>query len=317
MLEAFGVSNDVLIVVVSAVAAAGSFAAFALPLLNRTEKKEHYHNVISKKRRELFEATKKGQDRKAVVQDVSAADSMASFYRFQKLAGEMGAKIRVQLMTAGIRNPKAPMYYIMARMLLPLILSGWLMLILSKVEKDISNGMAFTMLMAMGAAGFFLPQILVKNIAIKRSEEINISFPDALDMMLICVQGGIGLEQTVNRVADECAEFSEKLAEELGILAAEMAMLNDRRTALQDFAKRVGGGSARSFATAVTQAETYGTSVTSALRVMSEELRDERMAQAEEKAASLPPKLTVPMILFFLPALFVVILGPAFIQANL
>jgi len=111
------------------------------------------------------------------------------------------------------------------------------------------------------------------------------------------------------------AEYSPVLAEELGILSAEMAMLNDRRTALSDFGKRV-GGYGKSFATALIQAEQYGTSVSDALRVMAEELRDIRMSKAEEKAAALPPKLTVPMILFFLPALFIVILGPAGLQAS-
>jgi tight adherence protein C len=106
------------------------------------------------------------------------------------------------------------------------------------------------------------------------------------------------------------------LAEELGILSAEMAMLNDRRQALQDFARRVGSGGAKSFAMALIQAEQYGTSVSQAMRVMSEEIREQRMALAEQKAAALPPKLTVPMILFFLPALFIIILGPAGIKAS-
>lgn len=164
-------------------------------------------------------------------------------------------------------------------------------------------------------AGVYFPRVMVKNAAIKRQETINLTFPDALDMMLICVQGGIGLEQAVSRIAEEIAEHSPILAEELGILSAEMAMLNDRRTALSDFGRRV-GGHAKSFSTALIQAEQYGTSVSQALRVMANELREIRMAKAEEKAASLPPKLTVPMILFFLPALFVIILGPAVIQAQ-
>ena len=183
-------------------------------------------------------------------------------------------------------------------------------------EKAYSMSMQIMIVAGVGFFGFKLPDILVKNIIVKRQQEFGISFPDALDMMLICVQGGIGLEQTIDRVASEVAEQSEVLAEELGILSAEMAMLNDRRRALQDFARRIGSTSAKSFATALIQAEQYGTSVSSALRVMSDELRDMRMAEAERKAASLPPKLTVPMILFFLPALFIIILGPAGMQAS-
>ena len=220
------------------------------------------------------------------------------------------------MLQAGIRDPKAPLYFLMARIGLPIFLILFTALIMTQGQKDFTSGQVFAAMFFMGLSGFFLPKILIKNHIQKRQQEISLSFPDALDMMLICVQGGIGLEQTVSRIADEIADHSETLAEELGILSAEMGLLNDRRTALQDFARRVGSGSARSFATAMIQAEQYGTSVSQAMSVISDELRSERMAAAEQKAASLPPKLTVPMILFFLPVLFVVILAPAFIQAK-
>ena len=120
------------------------------------------------------------------------------------------------------------------------------------------------------------------------------------------------------RVGHEVDQSSDPLmprsAEELGLLSAELGMLNDRKKAFMGFATRAGSGAARSFATAMLQAEQYGTSVSKAMRVLADEQRDARMAEAERKAASLPPKLTVPMILFFLPALFVTILGPAFLQ---
>jgi tight adherence protein C len=199
---------------------------------------------------------------------------------------------------------------------IPIVLCLFLMMIISGSEKEVSNGVTMLILLGAGFFGYKLPTILLKNKILKRQQDIGLAFPDALDMMLICVQGGIGLEQTVDRVAKEVAEHAPTLAEELGILSAEMAMLNDRRQALQDFARRVGSGGAKSFATALIQAEQYGTSVSQAMRVMSDELRDQRMALAEQKAAALPPKLTVPMILFFLPALFVIILGPAGIQAG-
>lgn len=310
-----GVEDEVIITVVSALAAAGSFAAFALPFLNKEEKKERYRNVIEKRRKDLFEASK---ERKVVSQadSVSGAESMAGFYKVQKFGGDMAEKIRDKMLQAGIRSPTAPLKFMIAQAVLPLVFCGLAMMFISGVEKEISNSVVLLILFVSMLAGYKFPDLLVKNKALKRQEEINLTFPDSLDMMLICVQGGIGLEQTVDRVASEVAEHSDVLAEELGILSAEMAMLNDRRRALQDFARRVGSGSAKSFATALIQAEQYGTSVSQALRVMSEELRDMRMAAAEQKAASLPPKLTVPMIVFFLPALFIVILGPAGIQAG-
>ena len=308
----FGITTDMMIILGSALAAALSFAAFVFPLLERGQKKERFRSVIEKRRKALFEQTKDELNRKGA-KNVSAKDSMTSFFKMQTLAGEYGEKVRVLLLQAGNRNPNATMKYIISQIVLPIVLVLFCMLVISKSEKEITPIVTMIVLFVAALSGFFLPRILVKNTAIKRIEELTLTFPDALDMMLICVQGGIGLEQTVDRVATEVAEHSPTLAEELGILSAEMAMLNDRRGALSEFGKRV-GGHGKSFATALIQAEQYGTSISQALRVLADELRDIRMANAEQKAASLPPKLTVPMILFFLPALFIVIMGPAVLQ---
>ena len=312
----FGANDEIIITLISAIVAAVSFAAFALPFLNKSEKKERYRSVVEKRRKALFDATKDGSMKKKVIQDVSAQQNIATMFKVQELTGKMGEKVRDKMLQAGYRNPKAPFKFMMAKIFVPVFLFLIAMMFLSGVEKEISGLVQLMILGGSALFGFKLPDILIKNQIMKRQEEINLSFPDSLDMMLICVQGGIGLEQTVDRVAAEIADHSEVLAEELGILSAEMAMLNDRRKALQDFARRVGSGAAKSFATSLIQAEHYGTSVSQAMRVMSDELRDMRMAAAEQKAASLPPKLTVPMILFFLPALFIVILGPAGIQAS-
>jgi tight adherence protein C len=307
--------NDTIIVVVSALLAALSFMAFALPMLRRGEKKERYKSIIEKRRKALFASSREELDKKGQHKALSAKESVALFFKVQEMAGEFGEKVRDQLLSAGIRSATAPITYMVSMIVLPIVFCGISMLFISASEKEISSFMTMMILLGAIFSGFFMPRILVKNKAIKRQEELNLTFPDALDMMLICVQGGIGLEQAVDRVAEEVAEHAEVLAEELGILSAEMAMLNDRREALSDFGKRV-GGFGKSFATALIQAEQYGTSVSQALRVMADELRDLRMAAAEQKAMSLPPKLTVPMILFFLPSLFIVILGPAGIEAS-
>lgn len=310
------IDTQLLIIIGSALAAALSFAAFAYPFLVRSEKKERYRDIIEKKRKSLFESAKAEVEKKGA-RNVSAKESVATFFKVQTMAGEYGEKTRVLLLQAGIRNPMGPVYYIVAQMILPVIFAFLTLLYLSggSGEEESSETMNLIYMAGAAMAGFFFPRIMIKNAAIKRQEEINIVFPDALDMMLICVQGGIGLEQAVSRIAEEIAEHSPILAEELGILSAEMAMLNDRRAALSDFGRRI-GGYAKSFATSLIQAEQYGTSISQALRTMANELREIRMSKAEEKAASLPPKLTVPMILFFLPALFVIILGPAIIQAT-
>lgn len=308
--------DQMIILIVSALLAMLSFMAVALPYLNRSEKKERYKSVIEKKRKALFEQAKERVVYKGEQDTASVRQSLAFFFKIQQVFGALGEKVRDQMLQAGIRDPKAPFIYLIARGVIPIVFMTIAALVLTSGDRDITPNKVMLIILAVGLFGFFMPRIILKNHILKRQQEINQTFPDALDMMLICVQGGIGLEQTIQRVGDEISEHAQTLAEELGILSAEMGMLNDRRGALQDFARRVGSGSAKSFATAMIQAEQYGTSVSQAMRVIADELRDQRMAAAEQKAASLPPKLTVPMILFFLPALFIVILTPAFLAAK-
>lgn len=165
-------------------------------------------------------------------------------------------------------------------------------------------------------AGFYAPVLYVSNRATKRKASIQKAWPDALDLMLICVESGISVEAAFRRVADEIGAQSVELAEELVLTNAELSFLQERKQAYDNLAARTGLDSVKSVTQALTQAERYGTPVAHALRVLSAESRDMRMNEAEKKAAALPPKLTVPMILFFLPVLFAVILGPAGIQVS-
>jgi len=141
-------------------------------------------------------------------------------------------------------------------------------------------------------------------------------FPDVLDLMVICVEAGLGIEQAFARVSEEIVDSSPVLAQEIGILGAELAYLGDRRKAFENFALRTGLPAAKSLATTLIQSEQYGTPVGVAVQVLAKEKRHDRMSQAEKKAASLPAKLTVPMIIFFLPVLFIVVIGPAVIQIT-
>ncbi|MEZ0262993.1 MAG: type II secretion system F family protein [Alphaproteobacteria bacterium] len=307
--------KNVYIVLASAILAAIAFVGFAFPFLQRQEKAERYKEVIEKKRKALFEQAREQANKPKNAQpEISAAKSIAIFYKLQSLAGNMSLSARALMLQAGIREPMAAMYYLISRVVLPILFMGFAALVIAKTNREIKQGIITMIVLGAGVIGFFLPRILIKNTADKRQHEISLAFPDALDMMLICVQGGIGIEAAINRIADTMAEQSAPLAEELGILCAELGMLNDRKAAFQGFGSRVGSGAARSFSTAMLQAEQYGTSVSKAIRVLADESRDMRMAAAEQKAAALPPKLTVPMILFFLPSLFIVILGPAFIR---
>jgi tight adherence protein C len=165
-------------------------------------------------------------------------------------------------------------------------------------------------------AGFYLPVVYVSNRASKRKASIQKAWPDALDLMLICVESGMSVEAAFRKVADEIGTQSVELAEEFVLTNAELSFLQERKSAYDNLAARTGLESVRSVAQALVQAERYGTPVAHALRVLANESRDQRMNAAEKKAAALPPKLTVPMILFFLPVLFAVILGPAGIQVS-
>ena len=162
--------------------------------------------------------------------------------------------------------------------------------------------------------GFYLPNLIVKNIATKRRQSIMRAFPDALDLLLICVESGMSIEGAFGRVAAEIGSSSIELAEELALTNAELAYLQDRRVAYENLAKRTNHPGVKGVATALVQAERYGTPLGSALRVMAKENRELRMTEAEKKAAALPAQLTVPMIVFFLPVLFIVILTPAYIK---
>lgn len=172
----------------------------------------------------------------------------------------------------------------------------------------------FAIALAAGGAGYYLPNIFIENLAQKRRQAIQATFPEALDMLLICVQSGMSVEAAFGKVSREIANQSVELAEELSLTTAELSYLQERRQAFENLAKRTGLPGVKAVTTALIQAERYGTSVGQTLRIMAKENRDMRMSEAERKASALPPKLTVPMIVFFMPVLFLVILGPAAIS---
>jgi len=174
----------------------------------------------------------------------------------------------------------------------------------------------FAISVAALVAGYYAPNLYISNIATKRRESIVAVFPDALDLLLICVESGMSIESAIVKVSQEVGGSSIELAEEMTLLSAELSYLPERRMAYEGLAKRTNHPGIKAVVTAMIQAERYGTPLGNALRVMAKENRDLRLAAAEKKAASLPPKLTVPMIVFFLPVLFVVILGPALMKVQ-
>ncbi|MCW5721727.1 MAG: type II secretion system F family protein [Devosia sp.] len=165
-----------------------------------------------------------------------------------------------------------------------------------------------------GLVGSYLPLLMLKNATQKRQASIRRSWPDCLDLLLLCVEAGMSMEHAIKRVSREIGQQSAELAEELTLTNAELSFLEERSRAYENLGRRTGLDNVKSVMTALIQADQYGTSVGQALRVMAEEGREARMMEAEKKAAALPPKLTVPLILFFLPVLFIVIMAPAIIK---
>jgi tight adherence protein C len=168
----------------------------------------------------------------------------------------------------------------------------------------------------LGLIGVYLPSLMLKNRTIKRQKSIKRAWPDALDLMLLCVEAGMSVEHAFKRVAKEIGMQSPELAEEITLTTAELSFLEDRTRAYDNLGKRTGLDVVKSVMTSLIQADRYGTSVGTSLRVMAEEGRETRMMEAEKKAAALPPKLTVPLIVFFLPVLFIAIISPAIIKIS-
>lgn len=225
------------------------------------------------------------------------------------------AGTKEKLTRAGYRGP-APLYMFMFfRFIMPFVVFAGALFYLFTISKwDLPPIGKVGVSLIAGFIGFYLPDMYVHNVIQKRMQSVMRAFPDALDLLLICIESGMSVEAAFNKVAGEIGTSSVELAEELALTTAELSYLPDRRQAYENLGKRCQHPGVKAVCTSLIQAERYGTPLGTALRVMALENREMRMAEAEKIAASLPAKLTVPMILFFLPSLFVVILGPAAIR---
>ena len=226
-------------------------------------------------------------------------------------------KVPDKMAQAGYRGPKPLTTFYFFRFSMPFVMlafAAFYVFVLN--DFGLSVMIRFTICMVAAVIGFYAPNIFLANRISKRRTSIMQAFPDALDLLLICVEAGMSIEAAIQKVSQEIGGSSIDLAEEMTLLSAELSYLPDRRMAYEGLAKRTNHPGVKSVATAMTQAETYGTPLGSALRTMAKENREMRLSAAEKKAAALPAKLTVPMILFFLPVLFIVILTPAIISIQ-
>lgn len=225
--------------------------------------------------------------------------------------------IRAKLRQANWTNSHTLAAFTITRAVLPLGFGGYAILILFGSS---AFPYAFTTKLALVlvafSAGYYLPQIYLSSVVDRRQKAIARALPDSLDLLLICVESGLSIDMAFTIVARETAETSPEMAEELALAAAELTYLPDRRQALENLNRRSGVEDLKAVCTVLIQADKYGTPLSTALRAAASDSRQRRLTMAERKAAALPAKLTVPMILFFLPPLFVVILGPAVLRIG-
>jgi tight adherence protein C len=219
---------------------------------------------------------------------------------------------REKLRQAGLRSERHLMIYLTIRLLTPLV-SGLAVFVYTAAfySDAIPPQMRLAAVFLGIIAGIYFPGLMISNLITRRQKSIRLAWSDALDLLLICVESGMGIEPALQRVSREIGSQSVPLAEELTLTHAELSYLPDRRKAFENLAKRTGLPTVKSVVASLIQSERYGTPLGQALRVLAQENRDARMQEAERKAAALPPKLTVPMILFFLPVIFIIILGPS------
>lgn len=308
--ESIAMFQNAAYLVVALLVAATLYTIFS-PLLEGNKLKKRMDSV-SKARESLRANRMEELNQKAGLRSESKGliKNMVDKLSLEKLLE--ASDLKDKLAQAGMRGQKPVYNFYIFRMILPL--AGLFIGLVFFVGLNISEWQMLqrvAMTVGLTLFGYYLPAIFVKNAAGKRLSSIVPVFPDALDLLLICVESGMSVELAFARVSEEMAESSVELAEEFSLTTAELSFLSSRRMAYENLARRNNHPGIRAVATALIQAERYGTPLGDTLRTMANENRQMRVMAAEKKAASLPAKLTVPMILFFLPVLFIVILTPA------
>jgi len=252
--------------------------------------------------------------RKKITNRNQAADKVRGILtQFKMLQDDQLKKTQTKLMQAGIRTKDLAFFLIFARFVLPVVIGGVAVLLLYVLgfEPQWSAVRRYITVAGLLVGSYKAPDIWLKNKVNKRSHAIRKGLPDALDLLVICAEAGLTVDAAFARVSRELGKAYPELGDEFGLTAIELGFLSERRQAFENLAQRVDLDAVRGVVTTMIQTEKYGTPLASALRVLSAEFRHERMMRAEEKAARLPAIMTVPLILFILPTLFVVILGPA------
>ena len=305
---------DIIAASLGAVAVFGVFVVFCWPYFSPNAFRDRLRRIANDSSRNRGPAGTPGDTHlttqsKQIFKDIVVWMNLAD----QAEDGQVVRKLRM----AGYRGQGPVVTFLAIRLLAaPAIFAIAALYVFVILPLDYPVFVKLAMVTAASLLGYFIPAIYIQNRISKRQKAIRHTWPDALDLVLICVEAGMGIERAFQKVSEEIGVQSAILADELGLTTAELSYLPERRKAYENLAMRTGLESVRSVVTMLVQAEKFGTALGPALRVLAQENRQTRMNEAEKKAATLPPKLTVPMIVFFLPVLFAVIIAPAVIQIT-
>lgn len=234
-------------------------------------------------------------------------------HRLRILQTSQISNVASRLEPAGFRTRNAIIIYLLIKFVAPVFTMLLGITLLYTLTSHISS-LGFIIIISVVFISFFAPNLFISNTIARRQQKIQQSLPDSLDLLVICAEAGLTLDAALHRVVNELADSAPEIADELAVTSVELSFLPERRIALQNLARRVNLTTVRGVVATLIQAERYGTPLAQSLRVLSAEFREQRMLRAEEKAGRLPAILTIPMIIFILPALFVILIGPALID---
>lgn len=302
-----------------AIATVATIITIAMPFIEKDTLSQRMKAVASERERiraRERERLMAGKSKRAVRQEPKAyMKQIVERFQLSRWLGTEQAKLKMAM--AGFRGPQAEIAFLFFRLITPaLSFTICAIYLLAAPPIAFSLSLKAGVILLAAYLGLKAPELYVSSAISKRQHSMGRAFPDALDLLLICVESGMSIEHALRKVAQEIGIRSVPLAEELSLTTAELSFLPDRRAAFENLGVRTGVESIRQIVTVLIQAERYGTPLGAALRVVAQESCNQRMMLAEKKAAALPPKLTVPMILFFLPVLFVIIMTPAVIQIT-
>ena len=311
-------SADFLIAVLAAISVAAVVFTFGAQFSDKKDMKSRIKKVaVERERLRVEEISRlRGEDKAAARRAENTATMQKVVDKFDLKKAFADESTALKLAQAGYRGPTAVTTFVFLRFVVPIgmtLIALFYFFFIFNTEGPAYLSLTYSI--GVGIVSSYLPVILLKNQTTKRQQSIRSAWSDALDLILLCVESGMSIEHAFQKVSKEIVTQSPELGEELTLTTAELSFLDKRSRAFDNLARRVPLDEVKSVTTSLIQSDKYGTSVGHSLRVMAEEGRELRMLAAEQKAAALPPKLTVPLILFFLPVLFIMIMAPAMISA--